>query len=357
MRTLSATECVTPAIERTKSLLFRPFQWRAFLKLTAVAFFAEIGGSFSSSGPGGHGNTPGVSPPTQALIAAILFGIFFVVLIIGLVLLYVGSRLQLVTFHFVATRETTIAPIWRRYSSLTWRWLGLKLLFFLACVLVLLVALGPVIFSMVKRMPSDAAPLTAALFSHLVLFLGLTFLVVLVVGAAYFLLRDFTLPFLALEDLRITAALGRLRSLIAAEPGEFALYIVFRFLLMLVAAIAAEILIALILLVSLIPFALVGGILWLALHNAGAVGTAVLITSAIVGGLVLFFWMACVTIGLVGTLFVFSQSYALYFLGGRYPLLGNVLEPAPLPPFTPPSPLPAHPGEDGPPLPADPSPA
>jgi hypothetical protein len=357
MRPLSATECITPAIERTKSLLFRPFQWRPFLKLTAVAFFAEIGSGFSgSSGRHGH-HLPGVSPAAAALIVAILIGIFFVALIIGLVMFYVSSRLQLVTFHFVATRQTTIAPIWRRYSSLTWRWLGLKLLFFLAFILVLIAALGPVIFSMVKRMPSGGAPPTAAFFSHIALFLGMAFLVVIVIGAAYVLLRDLALPFLALEDLHITAALSRLRSLIAAEPGEVALYILFRFLLGLVAAIGAEILIGLTLIVSLIPFALIGGVLWLALRHAGLVGTAALVASAIIGGLVLLFWMACVTIGVVGTLFVFTQAYALYFLGGRYPLLGNILEPVPFLPYTPPPPLPVQPGEDGPPLPADPSPA
>jgi hypothetical protein len=357
MRPLSATECVTPAIERTKSLLFRPFHWTAFLKLTAIAFFAEIGSGFGLSSPGRHGHMPGVPAPAQAMIVAILLGIFLVAMVIGLVMLYVGSRLQLVTFHVVATRQTTIAPIWRKYSGLTWRWLGLKILFFLVFMLVLLAALAPVILSMVKHMPSGETPPTVAFFSHILLFLSVTFLVVIVVGAAYFLLRDLTLPYLALEDLPITAALSRLRSLIAAEPGEIALYILFRFLLGLVAAIGAEVLIALTLIVSLIPFALIGGALWLALHNAGTVGIAALIASATVGGLVLFFWMACVTIGIVGTMFVFTQAYALYFLGGRYPLLGNVLEPAPFLHFTPPPPLPAQHGEDGPPLPADPSPA
>jgi hypothetical protein len=356
MRPLSASECITPAIERTKSLLFRPFQVRPFLKLAAVAFFAEIGSGFS--GTGGHGqHLPGVSPAAQALIVAILVGIFFVTLIIGLIMFYVSSRLQLVTFHFVATRQTTIAPIWRRYSPLTWRWLGLKLLFFLAFTLLLIVMLGPVIFSMVKRMPSDGATPTSAFFSHIALFVGVAFLAVIIIGAAYVLLRDFALPSLALEDLPITVALSRLRALIAAEPGEVAIYVLLRFLLGLVAAIGAEILIALTLVVSLIPFAIIGGVLWFALRNAGPVGTAALIASAIVGSLVLLFWMACVTIGIVGTVFVFNQAYALYFLGGRYPLLGNILEPAPFPHFTPPPPLPTQPGENGPPLPADPSPA
>jgi hypothetical protein len=357
MRILSASEAITPAIERTKSLLFRPFQWRHFLKLAAVAFFAEIGSGFSASSPGRSSHLPGVSPAAQALIVAILIGVFFVVLVVGLVMFYVSSRLQLVTLHVVATYQTTIAPIWRRYSQLTWRWLGLKLLFFLAFFLLGLATLGPVLFSIFKKMPSGEAPPTAAFFSHIVLVLFVAFLAVLIIGAAYILLRDLALPFLALEDLPITAALSRLRSLIAADPGEVVLYVLLRFLLGLVAAIAAEILIALTLVVSLIPLAIIGGILWFALHNAGLVGTAALVASAIVGGLVLLIWMACVVIGLIGTVFVFNQAYALYFLGGRYPLLGNILEPAPLPHLTPPPPLPTQHGEDGPPLPAAPSPA
>jgi hypothetical protein len=357
MRPLSASECITPAIERTKSLLFRPFQWRPFLKLTAVAFFAEIGGgSFSASSPGRHGGIPGASPASQAIILAVLLGVFFVALVIGLIMLYVGSRLQLVLLEVAATRQTIIAPIWRRYSRLTWRWLGLKLLFFLLCTVVLLIALAPVMISMFRNMPPGGQPPTAALFSHIVLFITATFLVILVVGSAYLLLRDFALPFLALEDLSISETLSRLRSIVGAAPGEVAVYLLLRFVLGLVAAIGAEILIFLTLLVSLIPFALIGGVLWLALHHAGTVGTAALIAAAVVGGLVLLVWMACVCIGLVGTVFVFTQSYALYFLGGRYPLLGNILEPPPFPYPTPPPPPLAAKDEGGPPLPMDPSP-
>ena len=83
--------------------------------------------------------------------------------------------------------------------------------------------------------------------------------------------------------------------------------------------------------------------------------TSLVILAAIVGGIVLLVWMACVCIGLVGTVFVFTQSYALYFLGGRYPLLGNIIEPPPFPYPTPPPPLAAK-DEGGPPLPMDPSP-
>jgi hypothetical protein len=357
MRPLSASDCITPAIERTKSLLFSPFQWKTFLKLAAVAFFAEVGGGgFSFSSPMRHSTLPAVSPAAQAMVFAMLFGFVLVGFVIGLVLLYLGSRLQLVLLEVVATRQTTIAPIWRRYSRLTWRWIGLKVLFFFLFGLALLAVLSPVIISMVRSMPSGTHTPSAAFFSHILLFAGAIFLGIMVFVAAYFLLRDLALPFLALEDLRITETLSRLRSLIAAAPGEIALYLLLRFLLGLVAAIGAELLILLILLVSLVPFGLVGGVLWLTLHHAGTLGTAALIASAIVGGLVLLVWMACVFVGLIGAVFVFTQSYALYFLGGRYPLLGNVLEPPQLLPTTPPSP-PFAPDEGGPPLPMDPSPA
>jgi hypothetical protein len=355
MRLLSASDCITPAIERTKSLLFRPFRWQTFLKLTSVAFFAEIGAGFSGSAPGRQGSIPGTTPAAQAMILAVLFGILVVTLVIGFIMLYVGSRLQLVILEVVATRQTIIAPIWRKYSRLTWRWIGLKLLFFLLCMVVLLAALAPIMISMFRNMPPGGQPPTAAFFSHIVLFIGAIFLVVLIVGSAYLLLRDLALPFLAFEDLSITDTLGRLRSVVTAAPGEIALYLLLRFVLGLVAAIGAEILIFFILLVSLIPFAIIGGVMWLALHHAGTVGTAALIASAIVGGLVLLAWMACVCIGLVGTVFVFTQSYALYFLGGRYPLLGNILEPPPAAYPPPPPPLTAK-DEGGPPLPMDPSP-
>jgi hypothetical protein len=357
MRPLSASECITPAIERTKLLLFRPFQWGPFLKLTAVAFFAEIGGgSFSSSSPGRHGGIPGASPASQAIILAVLLGFFFVALVIGLIMLYVGSRLQLVLLEVVATRQTVIAPIWRKYSRLTWRWIGLKLLFFFLCMVVLLVAFAPIMISMFRNMPPGGEPPTAAFFSHIVLFIGAAFLVVLVVGSAYLLLRDLTLPFLALENLSISDGLSRFRAVVTAAPGEIVLYILLRFVLSLVAAIGAEILIFLVLLVSLIPFAIIGGVLWLAFHHAGPAGTAALIASAIVGGLILLVWMAGVFIGILGTVFVFTQSYALYFLGGRYPLLGNILEPPQFVYPTPPPPPLAAKEEGSPPLPMDPSP-
>jgi len=47
MRVLSAADSVSPAIQRTRELLFKPFSWGTYLKLGLVAIITEGAGSIS----------------------------------------------------------------------------------------------------------------------------------------------------------------------------------------------------------------------------------------------------------------------------------------------------------------------
>jgi hypothetical protein len=335
MRPLSATECISPAIERTRDVLGRPFRWGTFLKIAAVAFFAELGGSnlnFNFPGRNLHGIAPGVAAAILAF--ALIFGVIFFV--IGLILLYIGSRLQLVLVELVATRQTYVAPMWRKYGTTTWRWIGLKVLFFLCTIVLVAVLASPVIFYFVLHRRT-AGLFSGGLFSGLhlsiiLLLIAAGIFILFAAIAAYMLLRDFALPSLVFEDLSIFEALRRVRSLLAAEPGQVAGFLLLKLVLVMVFGIGGEMLIVIAVLVSLIPFGLVGGGLWLALHNAGAAGTAVLIVCAVFGGFVFLCWIICLGIAVLGSVYVFSQVYALYFLGGRYPLLGDLLDRSTPPP-------------------------
>jgi hypothetical protein len=361
MRPLSATEAISPALERTALVLGRPFRWRTFLKIAAVAFFAELGSNLGFNIPGRGGNLHGIAPGIHAALLAFALLIGTVFFVVGLVLFYVGSRLQLVLVELVATRQTQVAPLWRKYGYSTWRWIGLKLLFSLLTVLGLLVLAVPIVIYLLKfgHGLSDFSIFHFP-FVDILLFIAAAFVVLLVIVGAYMLLRDFTLPFLALEDLDISESLRRLRSLVAAEPGEFVLFLLLRLLLVFVFGIAAEFVIVLVLLVSLIPFGLVGGGLWFGLHHAGPAGNATLVACAVAGGLAFFVWAVCLVIGLLGSVYTFSQAYALYFLGGRYLLLGDLLDrskfpppyayPGAFPPYPPPHyppPIPPPPLEPG----------
>jgi hypothetical protein len=113
----------------------------------------------------------------------------------------------------------------------------------------------------------------------------------------------------------------------------------------------------------MIPVVLIFGVLaflgWLILHAAGAAGVVLMVAGAVVLGLSFFvvvFWAAILS---TGYLLLLLDAYAIYFLGGRYPMLGNLLEPGPGGPFTPP---PVFPSEEerkdaggGPPMPMNPA--
>jgi len=357
MRPLSASEAIGPALERTRDLLFRPFRLRTFFKIAAVAFFAEMGGGLNSNVTRGTGgNSPHLPPAMLAFLVAFAVIIGLVSLVIGLVLLYIGSRLQLVLVELVATRQTYIGPMWRRVGPTTWRWIGLKVLFFLGVLALSLPFTIPLIFYFVHHIHdfSSGNFFSGLRIAQIILFVGVAILVLLAIGVVYTLVRDLALPSLALEEVTLSESLRRLRALINAEPGQVALYILLRVLLGIVFAVCAEIAAAIVLLLSLIPPAIIGLVLWLALHNAGTGGTVALIGLAVIGALAYLCWAICVFVSFIGTLLTFNQAYALYVLGGRYPLLGDLLDRSAPPPeyaYTPgfPPPPANYPPQPGPP--------
>jgi len=86
------------------------------------------------------------------------------------------------------------------------------------------------------------------------------------------------------------------------------------------------ILIAMIL--AAIPFGIVAGLGWFLLHTFGFVGHMLLVAGGITLYLLFIAFAFYMEIGLFGCILIFLQAYALYFLGGRYMFLGDLLEPS-----------------------------
>jgi hypothetical protein len=329
MRPLSASEAISPALDRTKDLLARPFRWQTFFKIAAVAFFAEVGGGSNFNLPGRGGSVHDLPPGLIAFIVAFAIIIGLISLVIGLTLFYVGSRLQLVLVELVTTRQTMVAPVWRRVGHATWRWIGLKFLYFFVTLLVFVLLAMPVLISAVRRHALPSFDMFHI--GEIILLVVAALALLLIACAGYVLLRDFALPHIALEDVSISEALSRVRMMVADEPGAIALFLLLRILLIVVFAIVAEMCIGIVIVLSLIPFAIVGGGLWAALHHTGP-GMIALIGCGIVGGLIFLCWVVFLGISGLGAVYTFSQAYSLYFLGGRYPLVGNLLERSTPPP-------------------------
>ena len=331
MRQLSATEAITPAWNHTRDLLITPRRWRTLLKIGVVAMFAQASGcngNFYSR----SGHMPGMPPQMAgALLAfAIIAGLFGLVL--ALFFFYLNSRLQFVLFEIVLRRDTVVAPIWRRYGPATWRWMGLKLLFFLVALICLAPFLIPIVLHFIHMLPQGAkaaSPDFWLLFKQILGFFAAILVVCTFIWAAYRLLYDFGLPSMALEGTPLEETVRRVVRLLRAEPSQVLLYLVMYFVLSLAWGIANMVIMVLVAGVALIPLGGAGLGLWFGLRHAGTAGYIVMGLGWGVLGLIFVIIMCLVILALVACIYSFLQAYALYFLGGRYPLLGEYLEPTP----------------------------
>ena len=336
MQKLSAIDAISPAWDHTRKLLLEPPRWTLLLKIGLVAAFSQAGGcnSNSSRGMGGPMHTPG-HLPGAILLGTFLLILSLVVLVVAFAFFYLGSRLQFVLFDLVLRRDTMIGPIWRRYGPATWRWIGLQILFFLVAAACLTPILIPAVIAFIHSMPSggvDPSTHIGAFFGAILGFIGTIFLALLIIGLGVLLLHDFGLPSMALEGTPLSETVARIFRLLRAEPLDMLLYIVMKVVLRLGVAIGLGIATILGFLILAIPLGIAGGILYAALHHASTpahvimwIGIGVLALIFLVIALVVAFMLS----GITGTFF---QAYNLYFLGGRYPLLGEILQPTPLPP-------------------------
>jgi hypothetical protein len=167
-------------------------------------------------------------------------------------------------------------------------------------------------------------------------------LFLLVYGIAYIacsLMADFVVPSLALEDTGIREGLSRMLALMRQETGEFFIFVLLRLGLGVCAYVGVIIIWEIAFILSTL---IVGGIAFAIgalLHLAG-VPTAVLIALAIVLGVLWYlFHVGIVMMYGFGIVLTFLDAYSLYFLGGRYPLLGELLDRSELPPTDPYAPL------------------
>ena len=335
MQPLSATDAIAPAWQHTRRLLLGPRDPRLFFKIAAVAFFAELAHfGFSGSTPvnnhGGGGHMPVV---TAALIAIILTCVV-VGLLIGLVFFYLSSRLQFTLFHIVLRSETFVAPVWRRYAAATWRWMGLKILFFLAALACAAPLFIPAVLYFIHTISLQSHGDSSHIVSFILTifaFIATVILFAITVAVVTILLRDFAVPSMALEGTPLGETVRRVIALCRAEPGQVALYVLLRVCVGIAGTFVSYLLIGILALIVGAPLGGIGFGLWRGLHLAGAGARAGMIGGWVFLALVLLAALAVAVICLFGYLFTFLQAYAIFFLGGRYPLMGQLLTEPPAP--------------------------
>ena len=332
MRAISAVDSISVAIQRTRDFLFRPFTWGTYLKLGLVAIITEGSGSnfHSSSNSGsGQGHTD-LSPfnSRPELIAAGIAAVLLV-MVIGLFIAYLVTRLRFAYFHCLTTNEKMIRPGWHLYREPAGRffWLnvGVGFCFLLVAGLIALPFISG--FLRLFHESQQGSQFDIGLCLALILpLIPIIFLLILAGVAADVILRDWMLPHYALDNATAGEAWRRVCAHIAAEKRQFFVYALLRVILPTVATIIVVMVLA-------IPgLVLAGGqamVEW-GLHSyfADATGSSVVVGAMlqVFFGLLEFFFglLAMVCIG--GPVSTSIREYALVFYGGRYEALGEVLD-------------------------------
>ena len=236
---ISVLDPIAPALERVKTILFKPFDLGKWFVIGFCAWLAYLG-----KGGGGGGNGPNfhrnVKPDqaldqakhfiTENLVWIVPVAIFVVMLIVvlWLVLTWLSSRGRFMFLHCVAQNKAEVKNPWTKFrqhaNSLFLFRIVLGMIGFLAVVLPILLGIIALIAVF------SAAP-------HVGIVLGLVMLamVLFVVSIVLLLISkftmDFVVPIMFLRTTSCTAAWREFLTLLSANKARFAIYILFQILI------------------------------------------------------------------------------------------------------------------------------
>ena len=336
MQALSAADAITPAVYRTRSYLFRPFELGTYFKLCLVAVITEgLGGNFNSIPGGGgraHGHTPPNSHPGATLhhispeLIALIAVCAVLAIILGIAIYYLVTRLRFAFFHCLIRQTKQIAPGWHLYRNQANRFFGLSMVIGIIFFLMLAIIALPFVIGIFRVFRSSGGhPDFVHLLSFFLPLIPIILLAVLVGIAIQIVVRDFMLPHMALENASAGEAWAEVRARIVADKGNFFVYALLRIVLPLVGMVA-------LFMILFIPGLILLGctaLVFVSLHSAFAQATgsaaAVGIMLEVAVGLAAFCILLLVGIIVGGPLSVWVRTYSLMFYGGRYQALGDIL--------------------------------
>jgi hypothetical protein len=251
---ISVVNPVSTAIERTRRILFEPFDAGKWFVLGFCAFLAHLGeggfgppgnGGDNSSGGGGGGGGPNdvreVNAWLQdhlALILVLVALTLLVTLAIVVVLLWLNSRGRFLFIDGIVRNRAAVVKPWKKYRREGNALFGFRLVFGLltGVVLLLIVSLCLIVAWPDISARNFRAPAALALLVGVALLLP----TLLATWLVNLFLLDFVVPVMYVRRLGVLAAWGVFfRELLAGRVGTFLLYVLFKVLLALVVGLLA----------------------------------------------------------------------------------------------------------------------
>ena len=339
----SAFACVGPAWNRMVETCFRPFRFGIWARLALIAILTgEVGGGGGNWGTnmrGSDGRGPSIhlDPRIGNFLATaapilIVLGLLFV-----LVLVYLNARARFVLMDSVIERTCRLGDMWGRWRENAKPYFAFNLgLALIGLSVALLVGIQFVAKLRAAGLFTGARVHIFELLSQIAGLVMLAVFVSLVLTVVQIFARDFLVPVLGLERPTLEGAWQRLRGIMAAEPGEFIVYLVAKVVLNILAFVLRIFILVFCAVLLAIPLAICIGIAVVVMKGSALVG--------IVGGVLVALVALPAFLFVLGFLHVpfavFFEAFALEFFADRFPPLAAVLYPAPPIPAAPMNTLP-----------------
>ncbi len=236
----SAIEPIKEAFERTKALLFEPFDITVWLIIGFNAFLAGLGASGTGTNfnfnPRSNGNVRQSADHireffNENLIPALLIGssVIIIVLILSVVFAWLRSRGKFMFYHSIATRRAEIAEPWKKYSGLADRLFVFIIVVtaVFGAVIITTIGIGAFVTMAIQNSGRHISnvtmiPLFIIAFAFLFTF-GLAF------GLVSKLTNDFIVPIMMKTEAGILQTWRELWGLIKRNLGVFAVYMLLQF--------------------------------------------------------------------------------------------------------------------------------
>jgi hypothetical protein len=336
MKLYSASEAVWPALRRTYDYLFCACGWETFLKLAALATLSEgFLVSFRFTIP----NTFPFEIDRSALERLLLARGFLpvtllallAVLLVVLYCIFLVTRLRFALVHSLIHQTRDLRAAWKLYDLEAERLFSATVLIGLAFFVLSLAALCLFALSAyaVVGTPTPDGKLDPGHFLFLFFpLMAIAFTLILAAWAAHVVTNDFILPHMAIEGLSVRKAWAAVRSHMVGGRETFLSYFILRLGIPLMAGLILG------LLAWVVDLAVFGVLeISAAGFNVMLDGANDLRAAVLIGVRTLFVLLGAATGSVLAAVFggplgVFMRSYALFFYGGHYRALGNLLAPS-----------------------------
>ena len=240
---VSVIDPITPAIDRVKVMLFKPFELRKWFVIGFCAWLAYLGGG--GGGNGGvqwhgpykpHGQqteiAEGVNTAKEYLLDNLcwiipLIAIVAVVIIgIALLIIWLNSRGRFMFLHCVATNKSEVKVPWHKFSK---HGNSLFLFRMVLCIIGLAIVALPVlgIVFLAIMMATKTVPYVASI-PGIILCGLIIFVLAIVLSLVRKFTFDFVVPIMFLRTASCIAGWREFLTILSVNKARLALYILFQ---------------------------------------------------------------------------------------------------------------------------------